>query len=985
MLKVYKRTFDVIIKMERYIEMGFGEAEAEAAIQRYGDNLHGGCHWLMTRGSMGSVPKRLKTSNASEPRTYLGSTIRIEGVKFIVDAFDEKHALIRIRQDMTHQIKWEHIGDGRIEWVQTQHNQTVSSHPQYAWKRQVGSIYLNIDYINEEHRAKVTKQNALAMFIQYGFIQPILKPGSDYHVLKAMASFTIEHVHEPSGHTPNKTCYASDIHRFRVELMTYFHAICDIYSCPHEEFEELLYSSDFDDLLSKFPSDIREKMATLMQRWKVPRPYMKRKKKEWQEKCLPIVLFECERIESNVAHFTVNFHSMTFVRIAHYRPTVHTQYQRLFAYLWTTNLWEKSPTPISPAYLKSILQDSQKKHLPAHTPDERFVSELLPYQKQCLSWLLKREAQQSTSAWGWTRHQLLDGFVFYTSVFGHLSLNAPNNQIHGGLLAQDVGMGKTVEMLALIATKRSTGPTLVVVPTTMLGQWQGEASKHTPSLSVVKFHGARRPKDMDILRNSDIVLTTYRVVVNETSQHVPTIGAVKWGRIILDESHEMKTMRHATTKAVNKLFAPLKWCVSATPWPKGIQSVASMLSFLRVSPFATVPVDGPTSTIQHLIRYGFSTQSPIFHNIVTEATFWQKKRHVRLRIPPITERQLVVQNDYKNIYTHLLEVIKAKITSDNADPSINGRTRILHYSRWLRLAATHPLLNRLSDYGVPSDEQHIHSESREIDSFLETLGTANYDQALRDVIESWRSGQEKCSICMDAMDRPTLTPCHHLFCFECIHSAYQHDTLHRCPLCRKEAGRQPLEELKLQDNMVVETSEEATDCYLNDLQGRQVKMPKEMYTDITSTTNTTGSKLQTVVDMVQQSTEKFIVFTQFHSVMKLLCKTLDNSKIPFASIEGKMSPKKRSTAISLFQTDTETRVFVITTRTASVGITLTAGSQIIFLEPDVPSTVRKQAIGRAWRIGQERPIVVTTLKTESTIDTIDTKNIHSYITGQITI
>lgn len=966
--------------MARYIEMGFSELDAEAAIERYGDNLHGGCHWLMTRSSMGRVPKRLRTSDPDKTRTYLGSTIRFEGIKCIVDNFDEKHALIRIRGDISNKVQWEHIGDGRIEWIQTHHNSGLSLSPQYAWKRKVGNIHLKLDYLPEEHRTSVSVQNALDVFTKYGSTI-----SSDHHVLRAMTSFGREHVHEPTGYKPRQGTHLDDIKWFRVELMTYFHAICDIYHCSHEECESMMYNELFETLLTKFPEHTREKLNTLMQIWNVPLPYMKRKKKEWRDKCLPLVLFECERIESNVAHFTVNFHSMTFVRPSPYKAGVHVQYQRLFESLWSTNLSKKNLVSLSPAYLKSVLQDSRKKHLTAHTTDTCFVSELLPYQKQCLSWLVYRETEQSTSAWGWTKRQLSDGFVFYTSIFGHLSLSPPNGQIHGGLLAQDVGMGKTVEMLALIASNKAQGPTLVIVPTTMLCQWQEEAMKHTPSLTLVKFHGSRRPTDMNVLRNSDIVLTTYRVVVNETSQHIPTIGAVKWGRIILDESHEMKTMKHATTKAVVKLFAPFKWCVSATPWTHGIQSVVSMLSFLGVSPFADKDQEGEMTATQHLIRYGFATQSPIFHNVVTEATLWQNKRHVRLRIPPVTETSIIIQNNYSHVYTHLFKVIQAKIAEDNADVTINSRTRLLHYSRWLRLAATHPFLNRISDYGVRALEHVVHAESIDIDSFLETLGSANYDQSLRDIIESWRNGQEKCSICMDATDRPTLTPCHHLFCFECIQSAYQHDTLHRCPLCRKEGGVQPLEELKLQDEIPVEIAEEKRHIHMADLQGNQVQMPKEIYAEIVSTENEPGNKLQTIVNMVQQSEEKFIVFTQFHSVMKMLCKTLKNSNIIFASIEGRMTPKQRSTAISLFQTDTKTRVFVMTTKTASVGITLTAGSQIIFLEPSVSESVKKQAIGRAWRIGQERPVVVTTLQTENTIDCIEKKNIPSYIRGQVTI
>ena len=58
----------------------------------------------------------------------------------------------------------------------------------------------------------------------------------------------------------------------------------------------------------------------------------------------------------------------------------------------------------------------------------------------------------------------------------------------------------------------------------------------------------------------------------------------------------------------------------------------------------------------------------------------------------------------------------------------------------------------------------------------------------------------------------------------------------------------------------------------------------------------------------------------------------------------------------------------MTTKTASVGITLTAGSQIVFLEPLENVHVRKQAVGRAWRIGQKKPVTVTTLYAQNTID-----------------
>ena len=133
--------------MDRYIEMGFSEQAAEAAVERYSDDLHAGCHWLMTRESMGSVPKRLKTSHRTS-RTYLGSSIRFEGQRFSVDEFDDMHALIRIRSETSNKARWEHIDDGRMEWIQVQHNQNRISIPRYAWKRKVGTIYFPLEFIS---------------------------------------------------------------------------------------------------------------------------------------------------------------------------------------------------------------------------------------------------------------------------------------------------------------------------------------------------------------------------------------------------------------------------------------------------------------------------------------------------------------------------------------------------------------------------------------------------------------------------------------------------------------------------------------------------------------------------------------------------------------------------------------------------------------------------------------------------------------------
>lgn len=967
--------------MQRYIEMGYSEEDAVEAVARHGDDLHAGCHWLMVRETMGRVPKRLKVAKQEAPQTYIGSTVRYLTRTWRVTDFDAKHALVQLSQsEWLHggQQRWEHISDERMEWVQMCHNEPVVSVPKAAWRRTIGKLKVSLEWMDEAERRHLAPHNSLDTYIKCGCPSGGgSNRANEWRKWRAITALTRQFVHKPTRPKP-KEVNSNAIHRFRVEWLTYFHALCDVYSISQDVFTDSLYNKLVEETLQLFPADIHDALYQKITRWQRPKTYLIELNKRWRRDCLPLVEFLPVQTSCQHITFEVHIHDMTFVHPSDYEPGVHRQLQRLFFALFPeTKPSQIMPGPMDSVFLDNVLHASRKTHVTTTEPGSVFVGDLFPYQKSCLQWLIQRETSSSTSGWGWTRHQMDDGFVFHTSVFGHFSLTTPNHSIRGGLLAQDVGMGKTIEMLALIATHKASGPTLVIVPTTMLSVWQSEAAEKTPSLKVVKFHGARRTKNMDDLRAADIVLTTYRIVVSETQQHVPTIGSVRWGRIILDESHELKHVHTATTRAICRLFAPLRWCVSATPFPKAMTHVMSMLSFLGVEPFNEALSLGSSLSPAQLVLRNHGEHNPaLFCGLLTDMSWWQRKRHVRLHLPPVHTETVTVQNSCPEVYARLLDVVQTRMAIDNATPGINSKTRTLHYVRWLRQLATHPSLNRMSDFGMPSTSNEAPSEANTIESFIQTLGTTNYDQSLRDVIESWRRGDEKCTICMDAMDRPTLTPCHHLYCFECIQAAYQHDHEQKCPLCRKPSGGQPL--IELMDHDVPEEMS-PTIWKSHDLQGAPVEMSMDMYNYIQICRSATGNKFKALLDMITNGKEKCIVFTQFHSAWHKTCQLLKERNIGFVSIEGKMSPKQREAAIESFQTSDNTRVFVMTTKTASVGITLTAGSRVIFLEPCENEHLRKQAIGRAWRIGQKNAVTVTTLQTAGTIDCVNPKDVRSHL------
>ena len=131
--------------------------------------------------------------------------------------------------------------------------------------------------------------------------------------------------------------------------------------------------------------------------------------------------------------------------------------------------------------------------------------------------------------------------------------------------------------------------------------------------------------------------------------------------------------------------------------------------------------------------------------------------------------------------------------------------------------------------------------------------------------------------------------------------------------------------------------------------------------------------------MVNKMEEKFIIFTQYHHVWKRMCEIFKDKNIPFSCIEGRMTISRRDAAIQNFQEDSNVRAFVMTTKTAGVGITLTSGSHIVFMEPCESASLSKQAVGRAWRIGQTRPVNVTTLKTKDTMDMFSSRELEKHL------
>ena len=150
----------------------------------------------------------------------------------------------------------------------------------------------------------------------------------------------------------------------------------------------------------------------------------------------------------------------------------------------------------------------------------------------------------------------------------------------GGILADDMGLGKTIEVLALLLHRQQKNPqvgapTLLICPTSLLGNWEREIAKFAPTLTFFVHHGNNRDRLPKVFKPHTIVLTTYGVIRREDE----IFGARVWGMVVVDEAQAIKNAGSHQAKAVRKIRAPFKLALTGTPIENRLLELWSILAF----------------------------------------------------------------------------------------------------------------------------------------------------------------------------------------------------------------------------------------------------------------------------------------------------------------------------------------------------------------------------------------------------------------------
>ena len=263
----------------------------------------------------------------------------------------------------------------------------------------------------------------------------------------------------------------------------------------------------------------------------------------------------------------------------------------------------------------------------------------------------------------------------------------------GACLADDMGLGKTVQALALLEAKKEKHPeatSLLVLPTSLVYNWQKEAEKFTPSLKVFCYTGTNRDKDSSKFSNYDLIITTYGIVRLD----VDLLQQFYFEYVILDESQPIKNPNSFISKAVRELKSSNKLILTGTPLENSTMDIWSQLDFINPGLLGNknffrneflLPIE-KKGDAKKTARLNAMLKPFILRRHKSQVATELPEKVENLYYSSMSESQEEIYNEVKNAYRNeILNVLDTKWLKSNQITVLQGLTK-------LRQLANHPVM-----------------------------------------------------------------------------------------------------------------------------------------------------------------------------------------------------------------------------------------------------------------------------------------------------
>ena len=575
-------------------------------------------------------------------------------------------------------------------------------------------------------------------------------------------------------------------------------------------------------------------------------------------------------------------------------------------------------------------------------------------------------------------------------------MDRPPSADVGGILAEEMGLGKTVEILSLLSLttddqnswkqerlpaqprRKPRGGTLIVCPVSLFGQWKTEIRSKLKdndkfqSVSIYEYHNTRSI-DPKLIAGHDIVLTAYSILNSEengVAEHqkkpgcvdstgsgkVSPLKQIEWYRVVLDECHVIKGGNTKQSLYCRSLETQRRWAVTGTVMQTKHADLGPVVNFLKHEPFGR-------SAKFSLVANQHNQHMPLLSVLMRDIVMRHMKTQIFegeqiLKLPDRSEgvRLLEMSSEEKKLYAELETKAKAAFDKIPAKEVMRNTLKIMSLLLPMRMLTSDPsALVEKSLQNIEKDEKDPNAlKQDELEQKLKAGGVTDAAR-LKAIIESLDGSDDtNCSVCLDVVDAPSCTPCGHVFCSECIMGVLgqgANNSQGPCPECRTLVKEDAL--MKLKKEASAADSKIMSD--LEKLQGMN------------------GTKIKQLLKSLREmrrcdETAKAVVFSQFGATHLAVVKALEKAKIGVVQIRGNMTQKARANALEKFIKEDQKVVFALSMRSGACGLTLTAASRCYLMEPCFNEGTEMQAVNRIHRMGQTKPVRIVTFAMKGTVE-----------------
>ncbi|KAM3190501.1 hypothetical protein ACQJBY_068533 [Aegilops geniculata] len=591
----------------------------------------------------------------------------------------------------------------------------------------------------------------------------------------------------------------------------------------------------------------------------------------------------------------------------------------------------------------------------------------------------------------------------------------PNRIVESKVERKKTKTGTSSASSTMRSMTRPAAGTLVVCPASVLKQWANELNdkvSQSARLSVLVYHGGARTKDPSELAKYDVVVTTYTIVANEVPKQnadddqdqkngeessvgnkrkPPSkskkrkkklkdsdidldsgpVARVRWFRVVLDEAQTIKNFRTQVAKGCCGLRAKRRWCLSGTPIQNSIDELYSYFRFLKYDPYSTY--SSFCTMIKHPIArnavHGYKKLQTVLRIVLlrrTKETTINGKPIINLPPKTIKLQKVDFTKEERAFYLTLEERSRQQFKEYAAAGTVKQNyANILLLLLRLRQACDHPLLVK--------GHQSVFKGDGSIEMAKQLSKERVIDLLARLEVSAL------CAVCRDTPEDAVVAMCGHIFCYQCIYERITTDE-NMCPVpnCRNTLSTESVfSSGTLKICISGKTSTHAIASSSADDELSSISQSSYISSKIQATVDILNSIINmhalTDSDTIESnpnrvSPVKAIVFSQWTGMLDLLEFSLNSNLIQYRRLDGTMSLNSRDKAVKDFNTDPEVRVMIMSLKAGNLGLNMVAACHVILLDLWWNPYAEDQAIDRAHRIGQTRPVTVSRLTITDTVE-----------------